>query len=130
MKLINYKEALKMTKEAIDQALVPIRAKQAKAQGEMEMMKIDEKMISLEAELQEITVKHPLDYTKLLNKMDENIPIATIPMTSKELYFQYGRLFGALGEEERMLDIVNELMLRPRLTVKDKIDYGMIASVK
>lgn len=71
MKLIPYKKVLAMTKEAIDKALVPIRAAQAKQRGELEMMKIDEKIITFESEIQSITVKHPLDYDALLKKLDE-----------------------------------------------------------
>ncbi len=61
---------------------------------------------------------------KVLNRMDEKIPISTIPMTSKELYFQYSRLFGAIGENERMRAIIDDLFLRPGLTIKDKADYA------
>ena len=61
---------------------------------------------------------------KVLNRMEEKVPIATIPMTSKELHFQYGRLYGAIGEGERMRSIVDDLMSRSNLSLRDKIDYG------
>ncbi len=65
------------------------------------------------------------DVLKVLNRMEDKVPIATIPMTSKELYFQYGRLYGAIGENDRMRNIVDDLMSRPRLSLRDRIDYGM-----
>jgi len=71
MKLTPYRKILAMTKEAIDKTLVPIRAKQAKQQGELKMMEIEEKLITLESDVQEITVKHPLNYETLLKKLDE-----------------------------------------------------------
>ena len=71
MKLIPYKKVLAMTKEAVDKALVPIRARQTRSRGELEMMKIDEQILVLENEIQEITAKHPLDYDYLLSKLDK-----------------------------------------------------------
>jgi len=71
MKLTPYKKILAMTKEAIDKTLVPIRARQAKQQGELEMMKLEEQILTLESEIQEITVKHPLNYDSLLSKLDK-----------------------------------------------------------
>ena len=71
MKLISFKAALAMTKQAIDDALIPIRVSQAKKQGEMEQLKIDEKLLSLQIELQQITVSSPINYDRLLDKIDE-----------------------------------------------------------
>ena len=42
MKLPAYKDILKMTKEKVDSALAPIRASKAKAQANLEMVKLDE----------------------------------------------------------------------------------------
>jgi hypothetical protein len=71
MKLISYKKALAMTKEAVDAAMVPIRARQVKKQAELEMSKLDEKILTLEVEVQELTTKHPLDFDKLFEKSDK-----------------------------------------------------------
>ncbi|MFH1852400.1 MAG: tetratricopeptide repeat protein, partial [Candidatus Neomarinimicrobiota bacterium] len=60
----------------------------------------------------------------VLNRMEEKLPIRTIPMTSRELYLQYGRLYGAIGEGERMKTIVDDLMTQPGSSVEDKIGYG------
>lgn len=93
MKLTSYKKILAMTKEAIDKTLVPIRARQAKQQGELEMMKIEEQILTLESEIQEITVKHPLNYDTLLNKLDK---VALLERRKK----QFGRVIKELFEED------------------------------
>lgn len=93
MRLTSYKKILGMTKEAIDKTLVPIRAKQAKQQGELEMMKIEEQILKMESEIQEITVKHPLDYDALLSKLDK---VALLERRKK----QFGRVINELFEEE------------------------------
>lgn len=71
MKLISFRECLKRGKAAINEALVPIRVKQARMQGEMEQAKIDEKIIGIEIKLQEHVVAHPIDYNKIIEMIDE-----------------------------------------------------------
>ena len=93
MKLTPYKKILAMTKEAIDKTLVPVRARQAKQQGELEMMKIEEKILTLESEIQEITVKHPLNYESLLSKLDS---MALLERRKK----QFEKVIKELFEEE------------------------------
>ena len=60
-----------MTKTAIEEALIPIRVSQAKAQGEMELLNLDEKLLQTEISIRELTVTHPIPFTKLIEKMDE-----------------------------------------------------------
>ena len=71
MKLIPFREALAMTKANIDEAMIPIRVSQAKKKGEMEQLNLDERIMGLQIELQELTVKSPIDYDKILDKIDE-----------------------------------------------------------
>jgi len=66
-----FREALAMTKQAIEEALIPIRVAQAKKQGEMEQLKIDEQILNLEGKLQEATVSNPINYDKVINYIDE-----------------------------------------------------------
>ncbi len=93
MKLTPYRKILAMTKEAIDKTLVPIRSRQAKQQGELEMMKIEEQILTLESEIQGITVKHPLDYNTLLGKLDK---VALLERRKK----QFSRVIKELFDEE------------------------------
>lgn len=71
MKLLSFKEALKKTKAQIDELMIPIRVKQAKLQGETEMAGLEEKMLNAEIALQELCVASPINYTKILEKLDE-----------------------------------------------------------
>lgn len=71
MKLLSFKECLKKGKAAIDEALIPVRVAQAKMQGEMEQLKIDEKIVGLEIKLQELTIAHPINYDELIETIDE-----------------------------------------------------------
>lgn len=93
MKLTPYKKILAMTKEAIDKTLVPIRARQAKQLGELEMMKIEEQILTMESDIQEITVKHPLNYDALLTKLDR---VAILERRKK----QFSRVIKELFEDE------------------------------
>lgn len=71
MKLKPYAEMLKLTKEAIDSALAPIRSRQVRSQADLEMAKLDEKIITLEAKVQEMCVEKSIDFQSLLSKLDE-----------------------------------------------------------
>jgi len=71
MKLPKYKDILKMTKEKITESLAPIRAIQAKRQAELEMAKLDEKIITLETEINALCCENPLPFDKIIHKQDE-----------------------------------------------------------
>lgn len=71
MKLKPFKELLSLSKEALDAALAPMRARQVKAQAELEMAKLDERIVSIEAETQELCAQKTIDFPKLLAKLDE-----------------------------------------------------------
>lgn len=71
MKLKTYKEYLKMTKEKIEETLAPIRAMQARKQAELEMAKLDEKIVTLESEITTLCTQNPIPFDKIINKQDE-----------------------------------------------------------
>lgn len=71
MKLMTYSKILTMTKEGIDKALAPIRAKQAKTQCELAMSKIEEEMLSKEARVHELCAVHPLNVDAVINALDD-----------------------------------------------------------
>lgn len=70
-KLMSFKEALKATKAKIEEVMIPLKVKQNKAQGEIEKLKLDESIMTLEVEIRELTVTSPIDFGKLLDKVDE-----------------------------------------------------------
>ena len=71
MKLIPYKDALKMGKEKIDAALATPRAFKAKKQAELEIAKLDEKIATQTAEIQESCSDKDLDFSKIIGLQDE-----------------------------------------------------------
>lgn len=71
MELKPFKELIAMSKEKIDEALAPMRARAVKAKAELEMAKLEENRIKLEAKIQEMCVGKEIDFPKLLDLMDE-----------------------------------------------------------
>lgn len=71
MKLKPFAELLGMTKEKVAQALAPMRARKVKAKAELEMAKLDERIVSIEAELQEECAKEDINFETLMKKLDE-----------------------------------------------------------
>jgi exonuclease VII large subunit len=71
MKLKPFKEILKMSKEKLDEAMAPIRAHKVKTQAQLEMAKLDEKLVTLEAGIQEMCALKEIDFDSLIKKLDE-----------------------------------------------------------
>ncbi len=71
MKLTPYKQILKMAKEKVDETLAPIRAQRAKKQAELEVAKMDEKIASQEAKIQEICSQKEVNFDTLISAQDE-----------------------------------------------------------
>ena len=69
-KLTPYKDILKMAKEAIDDVLAPVRANRAKKQAELEIAKLDEKIASQEAKIQEVCSEREINFDKLIDSLD------------------------------------------------------------
>lgn len=72
MKLKPFKEIISMSKEKLDEALAPMRARQVKAQAELEMAKIDEKLVTLESQVQELCANKTLNFDSIIAKLDEH----------------------------------------------------------
>ena len=92
----------------------------------------------------QLAVHHFMDYQKLakdqkddekgkslkakvllvLDEMNENIPENTIRMDSKELYYQMGRLYYGVGQEDKLRNVLDNLLQRDDLSIKDRLDYG------
>jgi len=82
MTLAPFRELLKKTKSQIDEMLIPTRVKQAKLKGETELASIEEKILMAEVEIQELCVVSPIDYTKLMTKLDD---VALLERRMKQL---------------------------------------------
>tara|TARA_Y100001935_G_scaffold164892_1_gene135633 strand:+ start:93 stop:617 length:525 start_codon:yes stop_codon:yes gene_type:complete len=62
----------------------------------------------------------------VMNKMQDNIPEKTIRFDSKDLHYQVARIFGELGKNEELLRIMNILIQRDDLMIRDRVDYGQV----
>ena len=71
MKLKPFKEIIAMSKEALAVSLAPIRARKVKSQAELEMAKLDDELIRLEADIQEQCAKEDINFPALLDKLDK-----------------------------------------------------------
>jgi hypothetical protein len=72
MKLKPFAEIIALSKEKLDAAMAPIRARQVKSQADLEVAKIDETLITTEAKIQELCCKPQIDFNALLRLMDEH----------------------------------------------------------
>ena len=71
MKLTPYSKLLTMTKEAIDKSIAPVKARAAKKQAELEVLKLEEKVATLENEITEMCSKRELNFNGIIDKMDD-----------------------------------------------------------
>ena len=71
MKLIPYKEALKMGKDKLKETLVPIRVNRAKKQAELEMCKLDEEIATMQAALHEACASENVNFPKIIDMQDD-----------------------------------------------------------
>lgn len=70
-KVKSYKEVLALTKEKLDEALAPIRAKSAKAKADLEIAKLQEKLVGLESEIHKACAEKDLNFTTIADKIDQ-----------------------------------------------------------
>ncbi len=71
MKLKPFKQIIAMSKEKLDAAMAPIRAHKVKTQAQLEMAKLDEKLVTLDAEVQEMCAQKEINFDALIKKLDE-----------------------------------------------------------
>ena len=71
MKLPTYAEILKGGKTLVDATLIPIRAAQAKKIGELEVMKLEEQILTLEGKITELAIDKDINYKAIADKIDE-----------------------------------------------------------
>lgn len=67
----SFKELVSLTKEKLDEALVPLRVRAAKAKAEGELVKLEEKLVSLETKINEACAQKELDFNKITDMIDE-----------------------------------------------------------
>lgn len=60
-----------MSKEKLDEAMAPIRARQVKSKAELQLAELDAKILTKETEIQEMCSQRDIDLPKLIDKLDE-----------------------------------------------------------
>jgi hypothetical protein len=70
MKLKPYREMLKWGKGKIDESLAPVRANKAKKQAELEVAKMEEKIATQEAKIEELCTQKELDFHAIIEAQD------------------------------------------------------------
>lgn len=68
--LTAYSKLFTMSKEAVNEALAPIRARSQKKRAELEVLKLEEEISKNEQELTELCSKQELNYGAILDKID------------------------------------------------------------
>lgn len=66
-----FREILAMTKEKLDEALAPIRARSVRAKATLKVAEIDEKMVKIEREINEACASKDPDLDLIVRKIDE-----------------------------------------------------------
>lgn len=64
-------EVVAMTKEKLDEALAPIRARSARAKAEMAMAQLDEALVTLEREIHESCADKDINFDCIIGKIDK-----------------------------------------------------------
>lgn len=70
-KLTPYAKALTFAKEKVTELMAPVRAREQRKRAELEMAKIDGKLIEQEQLIQDLCMKYPIDFDKLIEAIDE-----------------------------------------------------------
>lgn len=70
-KIKSFKELVTLTKEKLDEQMVPLRIRSAKAKAESEKIKLEEKLISLETKIHEGCATKDINFVSVADLMDE-----------------------------------------------------------
>lgn len=72
MQLKPLAEILKLTKEKIDEALAPTRARLVRAQGDVEIAKLEERLAAIEKDVQVACTSKDINFQKIVDLLDEH----------------------------------------------------------
>lgn len=71
MSLLKYKDVLILCKDKIKEAMAPLRAREMRKKGELEVCKIDSDIAEKEQKIQEYASEYPINFDKLIDALDE-----------------------------------------------------------
>jgi tRNA A58 N-methylase Trm61 len=66
-----FKEIVALTKEKFDETMAPVRAKAAQAKANLKEAEIEERLITLETDIQKLCAEKDLNFDRVIDKMDE-----------------------------------------------------------
>jgi hypothetical protein len=87
-------EILAASKEKLEEFLAPARARQIRAKADLEIAKLEEKLLTSEAKVQTLLCSKEIDFNAVLNEMDEH------DLTARRIA-QFGELMGGLFPDTR-----------------------------
>ena len=67
----SFKELISMTKEKLEESLIPLRVRSAKAKAEGIKVEIETKMVDLEAKINASCASKDIDFNKIVELLDE-----------------------------------------------------------
>lgn len=94
MELRPFKELIAMSKEKLNEAMAPVRAKMVQSQAQLEMAELEGQILTLETEAQEMCIEKSINFKRLFDKLDE---IALLERRKE----QYKKVLGQLFPEEK-----------------------------
>lgn len=71
MELKPFKDLIALSKEKLDEAMAPIRARTVKAKADIEMAKIETDIINLESRIQEMCAEKDICLPLLIDRLDD-----------------------------------------------------------
>lgn len=71
MALLKYRDVLILCKEKVKEAMAPLRSREMRKKGELEVCKIDSSIAEMEQKIQELASEYPINFDKLIDALDE-----------------------------------------------------------
>lgn len=65
-------EILAMSKQALDEAMAPLRARKVKAKADLKLADSESRLITLENDITSACAKEDIDFDKVIDLMDEH----------------------------------------------------------
>ena len=67
----SFKELVAMSKEGLDAALLPLRVRAAKAKAEGQIIKLEERLLSLETKINQLCAEKELNFNSIISQIDD-----------------------------------------------------------
>lgn len=69
--MMKYKDILVLAKDKVQEAMAPLRAKEMRKKGELEVCKLESVIAEKEQKIQELASQYPIKFECLLDAMDD-----------------------------------------------------------